>query len=433
VSKSPETPGAGPKEAPYWTDPNPLPETAADQALPAKTDVLIIGGGYTGLSAALRLRKSAVAATVIDKEQIGLAASSRNGGMVLTGLSGGLQNWISKFGREQVGRFFAESLDAIDCVQRLVADGRIECHFTRCGHLKAAYKPAHLEALKREHEVLQSAFDHHTIVLPSNELGGEINTSYYHGGLIDPRSASIHPAKYMAGLRRMASAAGADLHAGACAQHIEPVGNQFQVSTNRGTIRAGQVLVATNAYTGRLTPWLQRRVVPVESMMIATEELPLSMVRELIAKDRMIFDTKHFLFYFRLSPDGRHLLFGGRPKSIRNSLAQNARIMYRDMVSVFPQLAQYRVTHAWSGKVGFTWDRFPHIGQRDGLFYAMGYCGHGVAMATYLGQKVAEMMLGTDDGTAFAANRFPAIPFYNGTPWFLPLAHRYFKTLDRLT
>jgi glycine/D-amino acid oxidase-like deaminating enzyme len=426
-------PDTGPKEAPYWTDPNPLPEGDADQPLPAKTDALIIGGGYTGLSAALRLRKSAVTATVIDQEQIGLAASSRNGGMVLTGLSGGLQNWIRKFGQEKVRRFFAESLDAIDCVQRLVAEGRIECDFTRCGHLKAAYKPAHLEALKREQEVLQGVFDHQTIVLPPNELGGEINTAYYHGGLIDPRSASVHPAKYMAGLRRMATDAGVDLHAAVCARHIKPFGNGFQVSTNRGTIRADQVLVATNAYTGRLTPWLQRRVVPVESMMIATEELPPSAARELIGRDRMVFDTKHFLFYFRLSPDGRRLLFGGRPKSIHNSLAQNARIMSRDMVSVFPQLAQYYVTHAWSGKIGFTWDRFPHIGQRNGLFYAMGYCGHGVAMATYFGQKVAEMILGTGDGTSFAANRFPAVPFYNGTPWFLPLAHRYFKTLDRLT
>lgn len=421
-----------PKKTPYWTDPNPFTEPETDKPLPGKTDVLIIGGGYTGVSAALRLRKSAVQATVIDKEETGSAASPRNGGMVLTGLSGGLQNWIKKFGREQVRLFFAESLDAIDCVQRLVAEGGIDCHFTRCGHLKAAYKPAHLEELKREHEVLQTVFNHETIVLPPTELGSEINTSYYHGGLIDPRSAGVHPAKYLAGLRRMASEAGVKLHPRICAHQIQTLGTGFQVTTNRGTIHADRILVATNAYTGRLTPWLQRRVVPVESVMIATEELPSSIARGLVGRGRMVFDTKHFLFYFRLSPDGKRMLFGGRPKSTPSSLAQNARIMHQDMVSVFPQLAKYRVEYAWSGKVGFTRDCFPHIGQQDGIFYAMGYCGHGVAMATYLGGKVAEMMLGTSDGSAFAANRFPAIPFYYGTPWFLPLAHFYFKTLDRL-
>jgi glycine/D-amino acid oxidase-like deaminating enzyme len=214
---------------------------------------------------------------------------------------------------------------------------------------------------------------------------------------------------------------------------IAPRGSGFTVGTNRGALVADAVILATNGYSGPIVPWLQRRLVPTESLMIATEKLPVDLAQSLIPRGRMIYDTKIFLFYFRLSPDGRRLLFGGRPKSPRKTLRENAAYMYRDMLRVYPQLKKVRIEFAWSGKLGFTLDRSPHIGRHNGLYYAAGYCGHGIALATYLGEKLAAMVQGKNPHTAFGDLTFKAIPFFGGNPWFQPLVYFYFGLLDRWT
>jgi glycine/D-amino acid oxidase-like deaminating enzyme len=178
-------------------------------------------------------------------------------------------------------------------------------------------------------------------------------------------------------------------------------------------------------------PWLYRRVIPVESMIIATEELPPEIAKPLIPNGRMIFDTKNLLFYFRLSPDGKRLLFGGRLKSAKKSMRENAIFMRRNLLQVYPQLEQVGIEYAWSGNVASTWDRLPHIGRQNGIYYAMGYCGHGVALASYLGRKLSEMILGSGTPTVFADNTFTAIPFFRTMPWALPIITLYYSTLDR--
>jgi glycine/D-amino acid oxidase-like deaminating enzyme len=204
------------------------------------------------------------------------------------------------------------------------------------------------------------------------------------------------------------------------------------VTTSRGPILAERVAVGTNGYTSNLTPWQMRRVVPVESFMIATEKLPPEVAKPLVPNNRMIFDTKRFLYYFRLSPDGKRMLFGGRPKQFWKPTLDKAKEMRKDMLRVYPQLEKYAIEYAWFGKVCFTVDRFPIIGERDGIYYAMGYCGHGVATATYLGFKLSDMILGKGPDTAFADKKFTPIPLYWGKPWFLPIAHTYFKFLDKI-
>jgi glycine/D-amino acid oxidase-like deaminating enzyme len=420
------------QEIPYWLDPPPLAKSFHKIPLPDKIDVLIVGGGYTGITAAIRLRQNGAEVTVIDREQLGSAASARNGGMTLTGLSESLLSVLKKLGEEKARQFFAESLESVNCVERLVREGNIDCDFKRHGHIVAAYKPAHFEMLMREQEFLGTRFDHLTRLIQPSEMRSEIGSDRYHGALIDPQSAGLHPAKYIAGLIKMADQLGVDLHAEVAAEHIKFQDGQFLITTNQGPLTAIQVVIATNGYTGNLVPWLQRRIFPVESLMIATAELPEDLALELVPNDRMIYDTKRMLYYFRLSPDQKRILFGGRPKSSRIAIGENADFMRQHMLWVYPQLCNCKIEYVWSGKVGFTMDRFPHIGRKDGIYYALGYCGHGVALATYLGEKLAEMILGNGINTAFAYRKFKALPFYTGNPWFTPLLNCYFSMLDRI-
>ena len=421
------------QEMPYWLDPEPLTKSYAGNPLPDQTQVLVIGGGYTGTTAAIRLMQAGVQVTVIDSEKLGTTASARNGGMTLTGLSEGLKTIEKKLGKEKTKQLFQESIESVNTVERLVIEGDIDCDFHRYGHLEAAFKPSHFENLKREQERLGSQFNHETRLIPAGELKAEIDSPLYHGALFDPVSAGVHPAKYIAGLITMADRLGVDLHETVTAEAIERRGIGFSVRTDRGTIAADDVIVATNGYTGRLTPWLQRRVISTESLMIATEALPRDLAKLLIPNGRMIWDTKIFLFYFRLSPDGKRLLFGGRPKSPSKTLRENAAYVSRDMLRVYPQLKDIGIDYAWSGKIGFTLDRSPHIGRKEGIYYSLGYCGHGVALATYLGEKLALMVQGKGANTAFADLPFRAIPFYRGNAWFRPLVYAYFSMLDRWT
>jgi glycine/D-amino acid oxidase-like deaminating enzyme len=417
---------------PYWLDPAPLTKSFSDSTLPDKTDVLVIGGGYTGTTTAIRLKQAGVQVTVIDSEKLGTTASARNGGMTLTGLSESLGTIEKKLGKEKVKRLFRESIESVNTVERLVNEGEIDCDFHRYGHLEAAFKPSHFENLKRDQERLSSKFNHPTQLISAVELKAEIDSPLYHGALLDPMSAGVHPAKYIAGLITMANGSGVELHEAVTAEDIERRGAGFTVHTDRGIIAADDVIVATNGYTGRLTPWLQRRVISTESLMIATEELPHDLARSIIPNGRMIWDTKIFLYYFRLSPDGKRLLFGGRPKSPGKTLRENAADMYRHMLRVYPQLKDIGIDYAWSGKVGFTPDRSPHIGRKDGIYYSLGYCGHGVAFATYLGEKLAQMVQGKGANTAFADLPFRAIPFYRGKELFRPLVYAYFSIVDRM-
>jgi glycine/D-amino acid oxidase-like deaminating enzyme len=423
---------AGLKEATYWMEPHPITKDYSNQPLPQKTDVLVIGSGYTGVVAALQLKKAGVDVTLIDKTKIGSEASAKNGGMALNGLSTSLYKVKKQFGPEKMVKFFQESLESINLVERLVKEGNIDCHFERSGYMEAAFKPTHFDGLKEDQEFLAKHLNHDTILIPKDRIHNEIGSDFYHGGLVDPASAGVHPAKFIAGLVRMADAAGVNFHEQIEAKNINTSGLKSIIKTNRGDIEADQVIVATNGYTTNLTPWQMRRIVPVESFMIATEALPLELTKTLIPNNRMLFDTKRFLFYFRLSPDKKRVLFGGRPKQFWKSTVEKARIMRLDMLKVFPQLVKYAIDYTWFGKVGFTVDRFPAVGERKGIHYAMGYCGHGVGMAPYLGNILAEMILKKGGVTAFTDNKPIPIPLYTGKPWFLPIAHTYFRFLDKI-
>jgi len=336
------------------------------------------------------------------------------------------------FGLDRARDLWNASLAAIECVATLVQEEGIDCDFARRGHFDAAYKPAHLEHLRATQELLEREFDYSTRVVTRENLREELGTDYYHGGLVDERSAGLNPAKYVRGLARAAARAGADLHDATAVTAITKSSGGFEVKTARGTIHCKDVLAATNGYTGAATPQLQKRIIPIGSYIIATEPLDAALAKQLIPNNRMVFDTKNFLYYFRRSPDDR-IVFGGRAAffpATPDTVRESAGILRHGMLDVFPELEKVPTAYAWGGTLGFTFDLYPHAGQMDGMYYAMGYAGHGVALATYLGQQFGRRIAGKPWHNPFEGMNFPSYPLYQRTPWFLPFASLYYRFLD---
>lgn len=409
---------------------------AAPEPPGGKVDVAVVGSGITGLVAARTLAQQGATVAVLEAQTLGWGASSRNGGMVLTGLRLGIDTLLARYGRERARRLFAASLEAIDTLEQLIDEERIECDFARTGHLEVASKPAHFAHCAQLAELSTREFDHPVQLVAPTELHSEIGSERYYGGLVDEMSAGINPARYVAGLARAAQRAGAMLYDHAPVQQIERAGAAFRIVTGRGVVQAGNVFVATGGYTGRATPALQKKVFPVGSHIIVTEPLTEALARELSPRNRMIFDSKNFLYYFRLTPD-RRLLFGGRAAYAPETPAtvgKRTAISRRGLIEVYPQLCDANIEYSWGGVVDVSFDRMPHAGQREGLYYALGFAGHGVALATYLGGLMAESICGRSVDNPFATLPFPGAPLglYNGHPWFLPLVEKWYRLVDRM-
>jgi glycine/D-amino acid oxidase-like deaminating enzyme len=406
--------------------------------LPESADVVVVGAGFTGICAARVLARSGARVAVLEAEAVGWGASSRNGGMVLTGLKLGLPTLSRKYGPEMAHQLYAASLKALDCVEQIVKEEGIACDFSRSGHLEVACKPSHFQGFLQSAELISREFNLQVRAVSKAELREEIGSDLYHGGLVDETSGSVNPARYVAGLALAAEKAGAVLYERTRVEGVQPAtkqgGKGYRLSTSRGSIWAREVFVATGGYTGKATTALRKKIIPIGSYIIVTEVLPEDLAREVSPRNRMIYDSKNFLYYFRLTPD-RRMLFGGRaaffPESA-DTIRRSAEILRRGMVHVYPRLRDVKVEYVWGGTLDFCFDMMPHAGQMDGLYYALGYAGHGVAMATYLGTRMGRMICGERDEIPFTRLPFPGAPLglYNGTPWFLPFAAGWYKFLD---
>jgi glycine/D-amino acid oxidase-like deaminating enzyme len=400
---------------------------------PIDCDVAIIGAGYTGLAAARQLARRGASVVVLDREGIGWGASSRNGGQVLSGLKLDAAALVARYGERRARELFAAANDAIAMLEAVIDEERIDCEYRRCGHIQAAWKPSHFSAFRTDQALMARLFDHRVELVSRAGQRSEIGSSRYHGLLVDERSGCLNPAKYARGLAEAAVRAGARIATGTAVRAIERAPRGWCLRTEGGTtLTTREVLVATNGYTDRAAPGVQQRLVPVGSYIIATEPLDPRQACELLPTGRVAFDSKHFLFYFRVTGDSR-LLFGGRAEFRRPdpaSPARAARILARGLRTVFPQLEGTRIDYAWGGNVAFTRDQMPHAGCVDDVYYAGGYCGHGVAIATAFGDSMARRLCGEAVLNPLLDLECPRIPLYRGRPWFLPLVGASYKVKD---
>jgi len=431
----------GIKETNYWLETVAERVVGSSDLLPEQVDVAVIGAGFCGLSAGLALAKRGVRVAVLEAETLGWGASCRNGGMVLTGMKLPVPTLIGRYGRDAVQRMYAASLESIELVERIVREEGIACSFARCGHLEVACKQKHFADYAAAAAEIKREFNHELRIIPKSELAGEIGSDIYFGGMVDEHSVSVNPAQYVSGLAKAAQRAGASLYDHArvtgLKRQVASGKKSFRLETVRGTINAKEVILATGAYTTNATPALQKKLIPIGSYIIATEVLSPELARELSPRNRMIYDSKHFLYYYRVTPDNR-MLFGGRaaffPES-ESTVRESAELLRRGMIEVYPQLAQTRVEFVWGGTLDFAFDVMPHSGQIDDMHFAMGFAGHGVAAATWMGTKLAEVICGDADDNPFSKIPFPAAPIglRSGNSWALPLAGAYYKVLDWLT
>lgn len=425
---------AGLNEIPYWIDTAPEFPDRAGRPLPDRADVAVVGGGLTGLNAAIALARKGAATVVLEQGRFGSGAAGRNGGMCTTGLSVGPATAVKRYGLAAARAYHDVYREAVDFVESLVRAEGIDCHFRRTGRLGVACKPSHHDRQRATQRLLAEQFGHEMFLIGPSELRSEIGSNAYHGALLDPLSAGLHPGKYVRGLTDVAERAGARLHENTKVTGVgrEP-GGRFRIATARGPVSARQVLVATDAYTSGVFPALRRRMVVVGSFIVATEPLGEARAAEIIPRARMVVDTKNIGHYYRLTPDNR-LLFGGRARfalSNPGSDRRSGRILRRDMLAIFPQLADARIEYVWGGHVGFPADRMPHAGEMGGLYYSMGYSGHGVQMASLMGARMAEIMDGHPGANPWRKLQARPFPTYSGTAWFLPFVGAYYSVKDR--
>jgi len=429
------------QEENFWATTVDSPEVAASPDFPDAVDVAIVGGGYCGLSAARTLAKRGVKPALFEAETFGWGASSRNGGMVLTGMKLPVPKLVKRYGREAVRKMYAASLESIDCVEQIVREENIHCSFSRCGHLEVACQQSHFDDYEESAALIKREFNHALRIVPRSELRAEIGSDIYFGGMVDETSAGLNPARYVAGLAHAAHRAGACLYDRTRVVSVEPEkstgGRKFRVQTSKGAVTAREVILASGAYTTEATPVLRKKIIPIGSYIIATEILPADLARELSPRNRMIYDSKHFLYYYRLTPDNR-MLFGGRAAffpETENTVRRSAEILWRGMIAVYPRLRGVKVEFVWGGTLDFTIDVMPHAGQIDGMYFAAGFAGHGVAAATWFGAKLAGLICGEPNDIPFDGINFPAAPLglRSGNTWALPLAGAWYKILDFFT
>jgi glycine/D-amino acid oxidase-like deaminating enzyme len=433
---------------PYWWQSAPLQAPPEDLApLPKRADVVVIGAGYAGLMAALTLVRAGRTVVVLDAKEPGFGGSTRSGGMVGHGHRLSYPALKARLGQAKAVQILHEGMASLDFCVDLIADERLDAQFGRVGRFRGAWLASDYEVMGREADQLTREVGLEVHVVPKSEQRREIATDCYHGGLLFPSHGGLHPARFHRALLTRACEAGAIVIGHAPVTSVRPSRNAgsdgrangaglvratHTVTTPRGTIKAGDVIAATNGYTGRATLDLARRLVPMPSYLIATEELGAHRVEAVIPNSRMIVETGSKHLYFRPSPDGRRIVLGGRAALHHIPLPDAAERLKRELQRLLPQLGDFAVSHCWSGQIAFTRSDLPAIGQsRAGLWYALGCNGSGVALMPYLGHKLALRILGRPDAaTAYDDIPFKAVPLYDGTPWFQPALTYWWRAKD---
>ncbi len=377
------------KFEPYWWDRTPR-RTLGSPQLPSSVDVVIIGAGYTGLNAALTTARAGRSTLVLDAEAAGYGCSSRNGGQVSTSIKAPYDTIVRRLGAEHAFRIMKEGQDSLAFLGNLIREEQIDCDFRVSGRFHAAHNERAFE--EQRHWIVNQprGLEVKADLVMRADQHRELGTNAYYGGIVYHAHAAVDPARYHQGLLERVEAAGATVVSYTPATSIEKVVNGLRVTTPRGSITARDVVVATNGYTGTLTPWIRRRIIPIGSYMIATEPLPPGMMDKVMPAGRVTSDTRKVIYYYRPSPDRTRILFGGRVSYNETDPAKSAPKLLAEVKRLFPELADIRVSHSWCGTVAYTFDELPHVGEHNGIWYALGYCGSGVGMASYIGRRLGQ-------------------------------------------
>ena len=424
----------------YWTD-SAAAFAPTPRDMPTRVDVAVIGGGFTGLSAGLAFAKRGAAVAVFEAgNRVAAEASGRNGGHVNNGLAVDYADVAAKVGPERARGWYHAYDAAVETVARVVRDEAIDCDFLRNGKLKLAIRPNQLDALRRSAErLVQDGVDTDVEVFDAQRVRSEVGSERFHGGLLYKRSAQMHMGRFAHGLATAAERHGASLHTGTSVLSLERLGrsHEHRLLTSRGVVTARQVLLATGAsrHGGYASfGWLRRRIVPIGSFIIVTEPLGAERAQALLAGRRTYTTVANIHHYFRLTADHR-LVFGGRARfavSNKQSDPASGEILRAGLAETFPQLGPVRIDYCWGGLVDMTQDRLPHAGEHDGLYYSMGYSGHGTQMSVHMGERMAALMSGEPDANPWQGRDWPAIPGHFGPPWFLPAVGLYYRLKDKL-
>ena len=421
------------KMAPYWWDDVPRPAQPVDEPpLPNQIDVLIVGSGYTGLHAALQTARGGRSTLVLDAEACGFGCSTRNGGQISTSIKPSFEDLSRRHGPERAYGIVKEGQNSLAFIKRFVEEEAISCDFGVVGRFHAAHNPSQYDALARKLDNQPKGLEVPAHLVPRADQCQELGTDIYYGGVVYEAHASVHPARYHQGLLSRVLEAGARVQGYCAVTGIEKTGSSFRVTTAKGIVQARDVVIATNGYTGALTPWLQRRVIPIGSYIIATEALDPALMDRLMPRNRIVSDSRKVVYYYRPSPDRKSILFGGRVSLSETDPRNSGPKLHSDLVQIFPELAEVKISHSWAGLVAYTFDELMHVGCREGLYYAMGYCGSGVGAASYFGMRIGQQVLGLAEGaTALDGLSFQTRPLYTGNPWFLAPSVFYYRWRDR--
>ena len=414
----------------YWWQERP-PTPAPPAIWQDNAEIIIVGCGFTGLSAALTLARAGKQVVVLEKGLIGEGASTRNGGITSGNIRLSATQLKKRFGAERAQQFFDEAVAARADLARFISDENIECDFQPVGRVVGLTGQFSVDGIKRDNAAFQARYDIDPVFIEKHDMAEYTDSSIYEGGILRPDIGGIHPAKLLHEMKRLALEAGVRLFSETTVLEIGQAQSDFLVLTSRGQVKAQHVISATNAYTDRAQPWLRRRLVPVISEMIATEKIGRNRVQSLMPKLTMFGESKQLGYYYRPSPDGERILLGGRRAHDDRDHAR--RHLQSALATIFPALDDVNVEAHWQGFVAFPFDQLPKLVVRDGIIYPTGFCGSGTVWARWLGQKAALMILGKDGESVFSNLPLRTMPFYTGDPWFMPLAMSYYKLRDRLS
>lgn len=418
---------------PYWRQ---IPDEPAGSTprITDSVDVVVVGSGFTGMSAALTLVRGGRSVAILEKGKLGDGASTRNGSQVGSGNQKfRVKKLISMFGESKATALLKEGVAMLDYIENLILEEKIECHFQRCGRFRGAVRPEHYDAMARDMDDLRRHAGIDSFSVPKSEQHKEIATDFFHGGSVLPGDAGLHPGLYHRGLENRLREAGATLLENTPALNIERNGNRFVVTTPHGNIRAGNVIVATNGYTRGFDRYLSRRIVQVRSSVITTENIPQEHLDKLMPGKRMYGNTARVFFYFRAAPTEPRIIWGGRAGRVHgDGTPASFGHLAADMLKVFPTLGEVKVTNGWSGVIGYTFDELPHIGKTpNGVHFAMGYCGTGVSRSTYFGHKIALKTMEDKQGrTEFDDFSFPSHHFHMLADTAVPFFERWYRIRD---